>query len=80
MKEVQNAMPIGAAGPLEAMCRPERAAGRQQRSHVAPSLQAVWAKNLDDVRAAQRLRHQVFVEEMGAQPAPLPGGNTQRSG
>jgi len=33
-----------------------------------------WARHLDDVRAAQRLRHEVFVGEMGARLAtPLAG-------
>ncbi|NRF66115.1 GNAT family N-acetyltransferase [Aquincola sp. S2] len=36
-------------------------------------LEVVWARHLDEVRAAQRLRHQVFVEEMGARPAPPAG-------
>jgi putative hemolysin len=61
------------SGLLESLRRPDRPAGRAQRSHVAPALQVVWARHLDDVRAAQRLRHQVFVDEMGARPAPLVG-------
>jgi len=33
-----------------------------------------WAQHLDEVRAAQRLRHQVFAEEMGARlPQSVPG-------
>ena len=32
-----------------------------------------WAKHLDEVREAQRLRHLVFAEEMGAQLTPPPG-------
>jgi putative hemolysin len=33
-----------------------------------------WARHLDEVRAAQRLRHQVFVGEMGARVStPLAG-------
>jgi putative hemolysin len=36
-------------------------------------LQVVWADSEDDVRAAQRLRHLVFVEEMGALPTHQPG-------
>ena len=35
--------------------------------------EAVWARHDEDVRAAQRLRHAVFAEEMGAQLSPLPG-------
>ncbi|HEX7640321.1 MAG TPA: GNAT family N-acyltransferase [Burkholderiaceae bacterium] len=59
--------------PAAGLRLPDRPAGRAQRSHVAPALQVGWARHLDEVRAAQRLRHQVFVEEMGARPAPLPG-------
>ncbi|MEO5689185.1 MAG: GNAT family N-acyltransferase [Burkholderiaceae bacterium] len=55
------------------MRRLDRPAGRTQRSHVAPTLQVEWASHLDDVRAAQRLRHQVFVDEMGAHMAPIAG-------
>ena len=38
-----------------------------------PALEVVWARHLDDVRAAQRLRHRVFVEEMGARLGPVAG-------
>ena len=38
-----------------------------------PVLDVVWARHLDEVRAAQRLRHQVFVGEMGARPDVPPG-------
>ena len=57
----------------EARRRLDRPAGRTQRSHVAPTLQVTWARHLDDVRAAQRLRHQVFVGEMGARATPVAG-------
>jgi putative hemolysin len=33
-----------------------------------PTLDVSWARHLDEVRAAQRLRYQVFVDEMGARP------------
>jgi putative hemolysin len=36
-------------------------------------LQAVWATQADEVREAQRLRHRVFAEEMGALLNSLPG-------
>ena len=39
----------------------------------APRLEAVWARHQDEVRAAQRLRYDVFAGEMGAQLAPWPG-------
>ena len=40
---------------------------------AAPVLEAVWARHADDVRAAQRLRHEVFVGEMGARLLPPAG-------
>ncbi len=40
---------------------------------AALRLEAVWATHDDEVRAAQRLRHSVFVGEMGARLTPLPG-------
>jgi putative hemolysin len=73
MSEMRDAMTATAMTSLESLRRPDRAAGRSQRSHVAPALEVLWARHLDDVRAAQRLRHQVFVAEMGACPVPLPG-------
>ena len=47
--------------------------GTELRERAAPALQVEWARSEDDVRAAQRLRHQVFVEEMGAQPIHVNG-------
>ncbi len=44
-----------------------------QDAPPAPEIEVVWARHLDDVRAAQRLRYQVFVEEMGARPSPAAG-------
>jgi putative hemolysin len=43
-------------------------------THADPSslgLVVCWARHQDDVREAQRLRHAVFVQEMGALPRPL---------
>lgn len=41
---------------------------------VAGGIVVQWARHLDEVRQAQRLRHAVFVEEMGARlNTPLPG-------
>ena len=40
-------------------------------------LDVVWARDEEDIRQAQRLRHRVFVEEMGARlsvPKGTPGG------
>ncbi len=40
----------------------------------AHGIEVTWARHLDEVREAQRLRFQVFVEEMGATLSPqLPG-------
>ena len=36
-------------------------------------LEALWARHADEVRQAQRLRYQVFVDEMGARLSPPPG-------
>jgi putative hemolysin len=41
--------------------------------HARPGFQVVWARTEEDVRAAQRLRHQVFAEEMGARLSVPPG-------
>ncbi len=38
-----------------------------------PPITVAWAREDFEVREAQRLRHQVFVEEMGARLSPLPG-------
>ncbi len=73
MSEFVTTPTLATPGLADVLRRPDRPAGRVQRSHVAPTLQVVWASHLDDVRAAQRLRHQVFVEEMGAQPTPIAG-------
>ncbi|MFT4191050.1 MAG: GNAT family N-acyltransferase [Comamonas sp.] len=44
------------------------------RAPAALDLRVVWARHLDDVRAAQRLRHDVFALEMGARLSnKLPG-------
>ena len=38
------------------------------------SIELHWAQHQDEVRAAQRLRHQVFVTELGARlSTPIPG-------
>lgn len=52
--------------------RPHRSAGLIS---VAPALQleAVWARHADEVQQAQRLRHRVFVDEMGARLNVPPG-------
>ncbi|WP_291588206.1 GNAT family N-acetyltransferase [Comamonas sp. UBA7528] len=50
----------------------------QSRGAASPALSVGWARHLDEVRAAQRLRHQIFAGELGAklptdQPHSLPG-------
>ncbi|MEI8265693.1 MAG: GNAT family N-acyltransferase [Betaproteobacteria bacterium] len=45
---------------------PTSALGRGPARSTAPRLQALWARHEDEVRAAQRLRHRVFAQEMGA--------------
>ncbi len=49
--------------------------GSRQTETTGPlSLSVTWAQHQDEVRAAQRLRYQVFAGEMGAQlNTPLPG-------
>ncbi len=50
----------------------ERALSRPGAA-TAPRLEAIWARSEREVRAAQRLRYQVFAEEMGASLSPPPG-------
>jgi len=54
--------------------QPDQSFGRPQ-SDSLPMLRlgAVWARHADDVLEAQRLRHQVFVGEMGARLQVPPG-------
>jgi putative hemolysin len=50
--------------------------GTERRPPAAarqPALEALWARTQDEVRLAQRLRHRIFVEEMGARLTPPPG-------
>jgi putative hemolysin len=47
-------------------------------SSLAPAFDVVWARHEDEVRQAQRLRYQVFAEEMGARlhvPQGAPPGH-----
>ena len=52
---------------------PLPAATRALDSDPAPRLEALWAREIEDIRAAQRLRHRVFAGEMGARLPTLPG-------
>jgi putative hemolysin len=50
----------------------------QVQSAAAPDFEVVWARHADEVREAQRLRHEVFVGEMGARlnvPTGTPAGH-----
>jgi len=77
MDENLQAMPIGdwaatlpayVPRPLPALLRPRVETSSPTRLLVQ------WARHQDEVRAAQRLRHQVFVQEMSARlPTPLAG-------
>ncbi|HUP06725.1 MAG TPA: GNAT family N-acyltransferase [Caldimonas sp.] len=67
--------------PIALEARPRAAA--HTAPHVAPlagadaateqRFEVAWARDLADVREAQRLRYRVFAEEMGARIAPYPG-------
>jgi len=50
-----------------------RAATASAAPAAAPALTTRWARDEADVRRAQRLRHRVFVEEMGARITPPRG-------
>jgi putative hemolysin len=65
-----------------AAARPSVAQPAPQRPHAAgtpePEFEVVWARHQEDVRAAQRLRHTIFVGEMDARlsvPAGAPAGH-----
>jgi len=73
MNDTSDAIITATLASLEGVRRAERPAGRESRPQAGPTLQVVWARHQDDVRAAQRLRHDVFVTEMGARPTPLAG-------
>ena len=67
MKDLPDS-PLSVPSLLEAD-RTIRASARR----AAPVTEVAWARHQDEVRAAQRLRHQVFVEEMGARLTPMAG-------
>ena len=59
---------------VDGLRRADRAARRTLAAAAAPTLQVVWARHQDDVRAAQRLRYEVFAGEMGARlTTPIEG-------
>ncbi|MES2949939.1 MAG: GNAT family N-acyltransferase [Pseudomonadota bacterium] len=52
----------------------ERAGGRQTLAPQPLAIKVSWAQHLDEVRAAQRLRYDIFAGEMGARlSTTLPG-------
>jgi putative hemolysin len=73
-------LPTMPLAELRADAAPRRSLHRRSLASVAVSgdarLEVVWARHDDDVREAQRLRHQVFAEEMGAR-LTVPRGTPQ---
>ncbi len=71
--------------PLADLCGDTSRRSLQERSPLRPSgrgeatrFEVVWARTQDEVREAQRLRHLVFAEEMGARlsvPVGSPAGH-----
>ncbi len=62
--------------PLAVPARPEPATevGEAPAARAIQGITVTWARHQDDVRAAQRLRHDVFAGEMGARlTTPLEG-------
>ncbi len=63
--------------PLSPVALPRGALHRADPPGTAPQrggIDVAWARHLDEVRAAQRLRHQIFAGEMGARlDTSLPG-------
>lgn len=63
--------------PLSPVALPRGGLHRTDQSGAAPQrggIDVAWAKHLDEVRAAQRLRHDIFAGEMGARlDTTLPG-------
>ncbi|MFG2822434.1 GNAT family N-acetyltransferase [Kitasatospora sp. NPDC048365] len=60
--------------PAQPATRPARTADRSAADRPITGYTVSLARDEDDVRAAQRLRHQVFAEEMGAVlDTPAPG-------
>jgi putative hemolysin len=56
------ALPRGSLHPRQNESSPTSEAQTSERGSISVS----WARNLDEVRAAQRLRYNIFVGEMGA--------------
>ena len=59
---------------LPRLDRPESPGGEAFASVRPGSVEVAWARHLDEVRQAQRLRYEVFINEMGARlKTPIPG-------
>lgn len=59
--------------PRGSLHRPGHGDGAAQPASAGKGIEVAWARHLDEVRAAQRLRYQVFVREMGARlSTPVP--------
>ncbi|MGD9550813.1 MAG: GNAT family N-acetyltransferase [Burkholderiaceae bacterium] len=59
--------------PRGSLHRPGHADGAAQPASAGKGIEVAWARHLDEVRAAQRLRYEVFVREMGARlTTPVP--------
>ena len=66
--------PGGAATHDSSVFPRERAPAIQVATPERPAIRVAWAQHLDEVRAAQRLRYDVFAGEMGARlNTPLAG-------
>lgn len=61
-------MPVVQEWPVAASPRLRSPAAAPARGRAR--LEVLWARNEEDVRAAQRLRYQVFAQELGARPDP----------
>ena len=60
--------------PRGSLHRQDGSAGAARATPGGCGVEVVWARHLDEVRQAQRLRYDVFVTEMGARlKSPLEG-------
>jgi putative hemolysin len=60
-------------GTADALCT-AKAGGAHTATLERAAIRVTWARHQDEVRAAQRLRHDVFAGEMGARlNTPIPG-------
>lgn len=69
---------LGPAMELPTPTQPIAGFATRSTQTSSPEIEVVWARHLDEVRAAQRLRYRVFVEEMGARldpPSDTPAGH-----